>query len=149
KTDKTGATVDFTGDSFTNFPSDVATKVASLIKYYTARGYLIKTKPSDEELSGKIDADKTQTQYPKLKLLEDKWTVSGEEENTPAHHTPTNANDPDGVKYPSDVRKDNLVIWSGVIIHDEGAGEKTPKNVMRTVDMTLTRPVTIDKVTGT
>src|SRR5699024_4228189 len=148
KTDKTGATVDFTGDSFTNFPSDVATNVDSLIKYYTDRGYLIKTKPSDEELSGKFDGDKTQTQYLKLQLVHDKVTVSGEDENTPAPDTPINKNDPDGVKYPSDVSKDNLVISSEVIIHYEGAGEKTPKNVIRTVDKTLTRTVTIDKVTG-
>lgn len=148
KTDKTGATVDFTGDSFTNFPSDVATNVDSLIKYYTDRGYLIKTKPSDEELSGKFDGDKTQTQYLKLQLVHDKATVSGADENTPAPDTPINENDPDGVKYPSDVSKDNLVISSEVIIHYEGAGEKTPKNVIRTVDKTLTRTVTIDKVTG-
>ena len=148
KTDKTGATVDFTGDSFTNFPSDVATNVDSLIKYYTDRGYLVKTKPSDEELSGKFDGDTTQTQYLKLQLVHDKATVSGEDENTPAPDTPINENDPDGVKYPSDVSKDNLVISSEVIIHYEGAGEKTPKNVIRTVDKTLTRTVTIDKVTG-
>ena len=148
KTDKTGATVDFTGDSFTNFPSDVATNVDSLIKYYTDRGYLVKTKPSDEELSGKFDGDKTQTQYLKLQLVHDKVTVSGEDENTPAPDTPINENDPDGVKYPSDVSKDNLVISSEVIIHYEGAGEKTPKDVIRTVDKTLTRTVTIDKVTG-
>src|SRR5699024_6770791 len=148
KTDKTGANVDFTGDSFTNFPSDVATNVDSLIKYYNDCGYLIKTKPSDEELSGKFDGDKTQTQYLKLQLVHDKVTVSGEDENTPAPDTPINKNDPDGVKYPSDVSKDNLVISSEVIIHYEGAGEKTPKNVIRTVDKTLTRTVTIDKVTG-
>ena len=148
KTDKTGATVDFTGDSFTNFPSDVATNVDSLIKYYTDRGYLVKTKPSDEELSGKFDGDKTQTQYLKLQLVHDKVTVSGEDENTPAPDTPINENDPDSVKYPSDVSKDNLVISSEVIIHYEGAGEKTPKDVIRTVDKTLTRTVTIDKVTG-
>lgn len=148
KTDKTGATVDFTGDSFTNFSSDVATNVDSLIKYYTDRGYLVKTKPSDEELSGKFDGDKTQTQYLKLQLVHDKVTVSGEDENTPAPETPINENDPDSVKYPSDVSKDNLVISSEVIIHYEGAGEKTPKDVIRTVDKTLTRTVTIDKVTG-
>lgn len=148
KTDKTGATVDFTGDSFTNFPSDVATNVDSLIKYYTDRGYLVKTKPSDEELSGKFDGDKTQTQYLKLQLVHDKTTVSGEDENTPVPDTLINENDPDSVKYPSDVRKDNLVISSEVIIHYEGAGEKTPKDVIRTVDKTLTRTVTIDKVTG-
>ena len=148
KTDKTGATVDFTGDSFTNFPSDVATNVDSLIKYYTDRGYLVKTKPSDEELSGKFDGDKTQTQYLKLQLVHDKATVSGEDENTPVPDTPINENDPDSVKYPSDVSKDNLVISSEVIIHYEGAGEKTPKDVIRTVDKTLTRTVTIDKVTG-
>ncbi|QGY97441.1 YSIRK-type signal peptide-containing protein [Lactobacillus johnsonii] len=148
KTDKTGATVDFTGDSFTNFPSDVATNVDSLIKYYTDRGYLVKTKPRDEELSGKFDGDKTQTQYLKLQLVHDKVTVSGEDENTPAPDTPINENDPDSVKYPSDVSKDNLVISSEVIIHYEGAGEKTPKDVIRTVDKTLTRTVTIDKVTG-
>ena len=148
KTDKTGATVGFTGDSFTNFPSDVATNVDSLIKYYTDRGYLVKTKPSDEELSGKFDGDKTQTQYLKLQLVHDKVTVSGEDENTPAPDTPINENDPDSVKYPSDISKDNLVISSEVIIHYEGAGEKTPKNVIRTVDKTLTRTVTIDKVTG-
>ena len=149
KTDKTGATVDFTGDSFTNFPSDVATNVDSLIKYYTDRGYLIKTKPSDEELSGKFDGDKTQTQYLKLQLVHDKATVSGEDENTPAPDTPINENDPDGVKYPSDVSKDNLVISSKNIIHyyDE-AGNKILDDKVNTDDSTLTRTVTIDKVTG-
>ena len=147
-TNETGATVDFTGDSFTNFPSDVATNVDSLIKYYTDRGYLVKTKPSDEELSGKFDGDKTQTQYLKLELVHDRVTVDGEDENTPAPDTPINENNPDGVKYPSDVSKDNLVISSEVIIRYEGAGEKTPKDVIRTVDKTLTRTVTIDKVTG-
>lgn len=148
KTDKTGATVDFTGDSFTNFPSDVATNVDSLIKYYTDRGYLVKTKPSDEELSGKFDGDKTRTQYLKLQLVHDKVTVSGEDENTPTPDTPINENDPNGVKYPPEAGKDNLVISSEVIIHYKGAGEKTPKDVIRTVDKTLTRIVTIDKVTG-
>lgn len=148
KTDKTGATVDFTGDSFTNFPSDVATNVDSLIKYYTDRGYLVKTKPSDEELSGKFDGDKTRTQYLKLQLVHDKVTVSGEDENTPTPDTPINENDPNGVKYPPEAGKDNLVISSEVIIHYKGAGEKTPKDVIRTVDKTLTRTVTIDKVTG-
>ena len=148
KTDKTGATVDFTGESFTNFSSDVATNVDSLIKYYTDRGYLVKTKPSDEELSGKFDGDKNQTQYLKLQLVHDKVTVSGEDENTPTPDTPINENDPNGVKYPPEAGKDNLVISSEVIIRYEGASEKTPKNVIRTVDKTLTRIVTIDKVTG-
>lgn len=148
KTDKTGATADFKGDSFTNFPSDVATNVDSLIKYYTDRGYLVKTKPSDEELSSKFDGDKNQTQYLKLQLAHDKVTISGEDKNTPTPDTPINENDPNGVKYPSDVSKANLVISSEVIIHYDGAGEKTPKDVIRTVDKTLTRTVTIDKVTG-
>ena len=149
KTDKTGATVDFTGDSFTNFSSDVATNVDSLIKYYTDRGYLVKTKPSDEELSGKFDGDKTQTQYLKLQLVHDKATVSGEDENTPAPDTPINENDPDSVKYPSDVSKDNLVISSQNIIHyyDE-AGNKIHDDKVTTDDNTLTREVIIDKVTG-
>ena len=149
KTDKTGATVDFTGDSFTNFSSDVATNVDSLIKYYTDRGYLVKTKPSDEELSGKFDGDKTQTQYLKLQLVHDKATVSGEDENTPAPDTPINENDPDSVKYPSDVSKDNLVISSQNIIHyyDE-AGNKIRDDKVTTDDNTLTREVIIDKVTG-
>ena len=149
KTDETGATVDFTGDSFTNFPSDVATNVDSLIKYYTDRGYLVKTKPSDEELSGKFDGDKTQTQYLKLQLVHDKVIVSGEDENTPVPDTPINENDPNGSKYPSEAGKDNLVISSQNIVHYcDDAGNKILDDKVTTDDSTLTRTVTIDKVTG-
>ena len=148
-TNETGATVDFTGDSFTNFPSDVATNVDSLIKYYTDRGYLVKTKPSDEELSGKFDGDKTQTQYLKLQLVHDKVIVSGEDENTPVPDTPINENDPNGSKYPSEAGKDNLVISSQNIVHYcDDAGNKILDDKVTTDDSTLTRTVTIDKVTG-
>ncbi|MBZ4029338.1 hypothetical protein K7D69_09240, partial [Lactobacillus johnsonii] len=101
------------------------------------------------ELSGKFDGDKTQTQYLKLQLVHDKVTVSGEDENTPAPDTPINENDPDSVKYPSDVSKDNLVISSQNIIHyyDE-AGNKLRDDKVTTDDSTLTREVTIDKVTS-
>ncbi|MBZ4027683.1 mucin-binding protein, partial [Lactobacillus johnsonii] len=72
-----------------------------------------------------------------------------EDENTPAPDTPINENDPDSVKYPSDVSKDNLVISSQNIIHyyDE-AGNKLRDDKVTTDDSTLTREVTIDKVTS-
>src|SRR5699024_7752548 len=128
--------------------SDVATNVDSLIKYYTDRGYLIKTKPSDEELSGKFDGDKTQTQYLKLQLVHYKATVSGEDENTPAPDTPINENDPDSVKYPSDVIKDNLDIMRlNIIYYHNEEGNKLRDDKDTTDESTLTSEVTIDKVT--
>src|SRR5699024_1634345 len=87
-TTKTGATVEFTGDSFTNFPTDVATNIDALIKYYEARGYKVETKPSTDELSAKFDGDKDTTQYLKLVLTHDTEKVTGENPKTPG--TPIN-----------------------------------------------------------
>lgn len=146
KTDKTGATVDFTGDSFTNFPSDVATNIDALIKYYEARGYKVETKPSTDELSAKFDGDKDTTQYLKLVLTHDTETVTGENPKTPG--TPINPDDPDSPTYGEETSREHLVIKSVDVIEYEGAGDKTPETNTRTNDATLIKNVTIDKVTG-
>lgn len=145
-TTKTGATVEFTGDSFTNFPIDVATNIDALIKYYEARGYKVKTKPSTDELSAKFDGDKDTTQYLKLVLTHDTETVTGEDPKTPG--TPINPDDPDSPTYGEETSREHLVIKSVDVIEYEGAGDKTPETNTRTNDATLTRTVTIDKVTG-
>ena len=145
-TTKTGATVEFTGDSFTNFPTDVATNIDALIKYYEARGYKVETKPSNDELSAKFDGDKDTTQYLKLVLTHDTETVTGENPKTPG--TPINPDDPDSPTYGEETSREHLVIKSVDVIEYEGAGDKTPETNTRTNDATLIRNVTIDKVTG-
>lgn len=145
-TTKTGATVEFTGDSFTNFPTDVATNIDALIKYYEARGYKVKTKPSPDELSAKFDGDKDITQYLKLVLTHDTEIVTGENPKTPG--TPINPDDPDSPTYGEETSREHLVIKSVDVIEYEGAGDKTPETNTRTNDATLIRNVTIDKVTG-
>lgn len=145
-TTKTGATVEFTGDSFTNFPTDVATNIDALIKYYEARGYKVKTKPSPDELSAKFDGDKDITQYLKLVLTHDTETVTGENPKTPG--TPINPDDPDSPTYGEETSREHLVIKSVDVIEYEGAGDKTPETNTRTNDATLIKNVTIDKVTG-
>lgn len=145
-TTKTGATVEFTGDSFTNFPTDVATNIDALIKYYESRGYKVKTKPSPDELSAKFDGDKDITQYLKLVLTHDTETVTGENPKTPG--TPINPDDPDSPTYGEETSREHLVIKSVDVIEYEGAGDKTPETNTRTNDATLIKNVTIDKVTG-
>ncbi len=145
-TTKTGATVEFTGDSFTNFPTDVATNIDALIKYYEARGYKVETKPSTDELSAKFDGDKDTTQYLKLVLTHDTETVTGENPRTPG--TPINPDDPDSPTYGEETSREHLVIKSVDVIEYEGAGDKSPETNTRTNDATLIRNVTIDKVTG-
>lgn len=145
-TTKTGATVEFTGDSFTNFPTDVATNIDALIKYYEARGYKVETKPSTDELSAKFDGDKDTTQYLKLVLTHDTETVTGENPKTPG--TPINPDDPDSPTYGEETSREHLVIKSVDVIEYEGAGDKTPETNTRTNDATLIKNVTIDKVTG-
>ena len=145
-TNETGATVDFTGDSFTNFPTDIATNIDALIKYYEARGYKVKTKPSPDELSAKFDGDKDITQYLKLVLTHDTEIVTGENPKTPG--TPINPDDPDSPTYGEETSREHLVIKSVDVIEYEGAGDKTPETNTRTNDATLIKNVTIDKVTG-
>lgn len=145
-TTKTGATVEFTGDSFTNFPTDVATNIDALIKYYEARGYKVETKPTSDEMSAKFDGDKDTTQYLKLVLTHDTETVTGENPKTPG--TPINPDDPDSPTYGEETSREHLVIKSVDVIEYEGAGDKSPETNTRTNDATLTRTVTIDKVTG-
>lgn len=145
-TTKTGATVEFTGDSFTNFPTDIATNIDALIKYYEARGYKVKTKPSPDELSAKFDGDKDITQYLKLVLTHDTEIVTGENPKTPG--TPINPDDPDSPTYGEETSREHLVIKSVDVIEYEGAGDKTPETNTRTNDATLIKNVTIDKVTG-
>lgn len=145
-TSKTNIAVDFTGDSFTNFPTSAATSVDDLIKYYESRGYKVKNKPTAKELTAKFDGDKNVDQYLKLTLVHDTETITGE--NPKKVGDPINPADPDSKKYDKQTSKENLVIASEVTIDYDGAGKKTPTKSVRTNDATLTRSVTIDKVTG-
>ena len=104
-TTKTGATVEFTGDSFTNFPTDVATNIDALIKYYEARGYKVETKPSTDELSAKFDGDKDTTQYLKLVLTHDTETVTGENPSNPGNPGTTMPDQPQQPGKPTDPTK--------------------------------------------
>ena len=145
-TSKTNIAVDFTGDSFTNFPTSAATSVDDLIKYYESRGYKVKNKPTAKELTAKFDGDKNVDQYLKLTLVHGTETITGE--NPKKVGDPINPADPDSKKYDKQTSKENLVIASEVTIDYDGAGKKTPTKSVRTNDATLTRSVTIDKVTG-
>lgn len=145
-TSKTNIAVDFTGDSFTNFPTSAATSVDDLIKYYESRGYKVKNKPTAKELTAKFDGDKNVDQYLKLTLVHGTETITGE--NPKKVGDPINPADPDSKKYDKQTSKENLVIASEVTIDYDGAGKKTPTKSVRTNDRALTRSVTIDKVTG-
>lgn len=145
-TSKTNVTVSFNGDSFTNFPTGVATSVDNLIKYYKSRGYKVENKPAPKELAAKFDGDKTVDQYLKLILVHDTETITGKNPKTPG--TSINPADPDSPKYDDKSSSENLVVKSVDIIEYEGAGDNTPKPLIRNNDTTLTRSVTIDKVTG-
>lgn len=145
-TSKTNVTVSFNGDSFTNFPTSAATSVDDLIKYYESCGYKVENKPTDEELAAKFDGDKTVDQYLKLTLVHDTETITGKNPKTPG--TSINPADPDSPKYDDKSSSENLVVKSVDIIEYEGAGDNTPKPLIRNNDTTLTRSVTIDKVTG-
>lgn len=138
-TTKTGATVEFTGDSFTNFPTDVATNIDALIKYYEARGYKVKTKPSPDELSAKFDGDKDITQYLKLVLTHGTETVTGENPKTPDDKIPnTNQNYPGGLTE-TDLSK---TITRTIIVHMPNGSTKEIKQ-----KVVYTRTATVDSVT--
>ena len=138
-TTKTGATVEFTGDSFTNFPTDVATNIDALIKYYEARGYKVKTKPSTDELSAKFDGDKDITQYLKLVLTHDTETVTGENPKTPDDKIPnTNQNYPGGLTE-TDLSK---TITRTIIVNMPDGSTKEIKQ-----EVVYTRTATVDSVT--
>ena len=79
-------------------------------------------------------------------LKHKKITVTSNEPKDP--RDPINEKDPNGAKYPPEASKSNLAISSQNIVHYKGAGEQTPKDSVVTYDNTLTRTVTIDKVTG-
>lgn len=151
-TSKTGAKVDFEGGSFTDFPADVATNIAALKDYYAKRGYVVTSEPDEKAMTDTFDSNKDETQYLKLKLKHGTVTFDGNNdkdlENLPKSGDSINPDDPDSVKYPADVDKNNLVISSEVIVRYKGAGDKTPEDNIRTDEKTLTRKVTIDKVTG-
>lgn len=79
-------------------------------------------------------------------LTHGKETITANDPKNPGD--PINEKDPNGAKYPPEASKSNLTISSQNIVHYKGAGEQTPKDSVVTDDNTLTRTVTIDKVTG-
>src|SRR5699024_6383350 len=100
-TTKTGATVDFIGNSETDFPTaDLQTNLEKLKQYYEGKNYIVKTLP---EATGKFDNTPngsgfdTQIQVLKVHLTHGTVTVTGNDPKTPGK--PINENDPDGVKY--------------------------------------------------
>lgn len=142
------------GDSGSTIPISVTDTLKSTIQSYLDKGYVIDpdkvsgTVPdtfdfSDQAANG---ADK-EHQVVTIYLTHGTVTVTGNDPKTPGE--PINPEDPNGSKYPSQAGKDNLVISSQNIIHyyDE-AGNKIRDDKVTTDDSTLTREVTIDKVTS-
>lgn len=142
------------GDSGSTIPISVTDTLKSTIQSYLDKGYVIDpdkvsgTVPhtfdfSDQAANG---ADK-EHQVVTIYLTHGTVTVTGNDPKTPGE--PINPEDPNGSKYSSQAGKDNLVISSQNIIHyyDE-AGNKLRDDKVTTDDSTLTREVTIDKVTS-
>ena len=120
-TTKTGATVDFIGNSETDFPTaDLHTNLEKLKQYYEGKNYIVKTLPV---ATGKFDntpngsGSDTQIQVLEVHLTHAKVVKT---------------------EYAKAVRN----------ITYEGAGEQTPATKSDTFDNTFSRTITTDKVTG-
>src|SRR5699024_4941680 len=120
-TTKTGATVDFIGNSETDFPTaDLHTNLEKLKQYYESKNYIVKTLPV---ATGKFDntpngsGSDTQIQVLEVHLTHAKVVKT---------------------EYAKAVRN----------ITYEGAGEQTPATKSDTFDNAFSRTITTDKVTG-
>lgn len=142
------------GDSGSTIPTSVTDTLNSTIQSYLDKGYVIDpykvsgTVPDTFDFSDQTaDGADKEHQVVTIYLTHGTVTVTGNDPKTPGE--PINPKDPNGSKYPPEAGKDNLVISSQNIIyyHDE-AGNKIRDDKVTTDDSTLTREVTIDKVTG-
>ena len=142
------------GDSGSTIPTSVTDTLNSTIQSYLDKGYVIDpykvsgTVPDTFDFSDQTaDGADKEHQVVTIYLTHGTVTVTGNDPKTPGE--PINPKDPNGSKYPPEAGKDNLVISSQNIIHyyDE-AGNKLRDDKVTTDDSTLTREVTIDKVTS-
>ena len=142
------------GDSGSTIPTSVTDTLNSTIQSYLDKGYVIDpykvsgTVPDTFDFSDQTaDGADKEHQVVTIYLTHGTVTVTGNDPKTPGE--PINPKDPNGSKYPPEAGKDKLVISSQNIIHyyDE-AGNKILDDKVTTDDSTLTREVTIDKVTS-
>ena len=123
------------GDSGSAIPTSVTDTLNATTQSYLDKGYVIDTAKAKETVPGKFDYSGQNTDgsdaQPQVVTI---YLKHGTEIITSTD--------------PKDADKSNLTISSQNIVHYEGAGNDTPKDVVRTDDSTLTRTVTIDKVTG-
>ena len=141
------------GDSDSAIPASVTDTLKATEQSYLDKGYVVDdsktpaTVPTNFDSSSQNpDGTDAEHQVVTVYLKHDKETITGDDPKNP--RDPINEKDPNGAKYPPEASKSNLTISSQNIVHYEGTGEQTPKDSVVTDDNTLTRTVTIDKVTG-
>ncbi|TVS30822.1 YSIRK-type signal peptide-containing protein [Lactobacillus crispatus] len=141
------------GDSDSAIPASVTDTLNATTQSYLDKGYVIDaskpqaTVPTNFDSSSQNpDGTDAEHQVVTVYLTHGKETITANDPKNPGD--PINEKDPNGAKYPPEASKSNLTISSQNIVHYKGAGEQTPKDSVVTDDNTLTRTVTIDKVTG-
>ncbi|WP_238788482.1 mucin-binding protein [Lactobacillus crispatus] len=141
------------GDSDSAIPASVTDTLKATEQSYLDKGYVVDdsktpaTVPTNFDSSSQNpDGTDAEHQVVTVYLKHGKETITANDPKNPGD--PINEKDPNGAKYPPEASKSNLAISSQNIVHYKGAGEQTPKDSVVTDDNTLTRTVTIDKVTG-
>lgn len=141
------------GDSGSAIPASVTDTLKATEQSYLDKGYVVDdsktpaTVPTNFDSSSQNpDGTDAEHQVVTVYLTHGKETITANDPKNPGD--PINEKDPNGAKYPPEASKSNLTISSQNIVHYKGAGEQTPKDSVVTDDNTLTRTVTIDKVTG-
>ena len=141
------------GDSDSAIPASVTDTLRATTQSYLDKGYVVDdsktpaTVPANFDSSSQNpDGTDAEHQVVTVYLTHGKETITANDPKNPGD--PINEKDPNGAKYPPEASKSNLTISSQNIVHYKGAGEQTPKDSVVTDDNTLTRTVTIDKVTG-
>ena len=135
------------GDSGSAIPTSVTDTLKATEQSYLDKGYVVDDSKTPATVPANFDSSRqnpdgtdAEHQIVTVYLKHGKETITGDD--------PINEKDPNGAKYPPEASKSNLAISSQNIVHYKGAGEQTPKDSVVTYDNTLTRTVTIDKVTG-
>lgn len=141
------------GDSDSAIPASVTDTLKATEQSYLDKGYVVDdsktpaTVPTNFDSSSQNpDGTDAEHQVVTVYLKHGEETITSDDPKNPGD--PINKKDPNGAKYPPEASKSNLAISSQNIVRYEGAGEQTPKDSVVTDDNTLTRTVTIDKVTG-
>lgn len=141
------------GDSDSAIPASVTDTLKATEQSYLDKGYVVDDSKTPATVPANFDSSRqnpdgtdAEHQIVTVYLKHGKETITGDDPKDP--RDPINEKDPNGAKYPPEASKSNLAISSQNIVHYKGAGEQTPKDSVVTYDNTLTRTVTIDKVTG-